>query len=49
MSPSRGAAAVRVSEAVSVFAALADPTRLRLLGRLSAARRGRERNLRAVG
>lgn len=36
MSPSGGAAAVRVAEAVPVFAALADATRLRLLGRLSA-------------
>jgi DNA-binding transcriptional ArsR family regulator len=35
MSPSRGTAAVKVSEAVPVFAALGDPTRLRLLGRLS--------------
>jgi DNA-binding transcriptional ArsR family regulator len=35
MSPSRGAAAVMVTEAVPVFAALADTTRLRLLGRLS--------------
>lgn len=37
MSPSRGAAAVKVSEAVPVFAALADATRLTLLGRLSSA------------
>ena len=36
MSPSRGASAVRVADAVPVFAALADATRLRLLGRLSA-------------
>ena len=36
MSRSRGAAAVKVSEAVPVFAALGDPTRLTLLGRLSA-------------
>jgi DNA-binding transcriptional ArsR family regulator len=36
MSRSRGAAAAKVTEAVPVFAALADPTRLRLLGRLSA-------------
>jgi DNA-binding transcriptional ArsR family regulator len=35
MSPSRGAAAVKVTEAVPVFAALGDATRLRLLGRLS--------------
>ena len=35
MSPSRGGAAVKVSEAVPVFAALGDATRLRLLGRLS--------------
>jgi DNA-binding transcriptional ArsR family regulator len=35
MSPSRGAAAVKASEAVPVFAALADATRLSLLGRLS--------------
>lgn len=35
MSPSLGAAAVKVTEAVPVFAALGDPTRLRLLGRLS--------------
>jgi DNA-binding transcriptional ArsR family regulator len=35
MSRSRGAAALNVTEAVPVFAALADPTRLRLLGRLS--------------
>src|SRR5918999_4337562 len=35
MSPSRGAAAVRVMEAVPVFAALGDAIRLRLLGRLS--------------
>jgi DNA-binding transcriptional ArsR family regulator len=36
MSPSRGSAALKVTEAVPVFAALADETRLRLLGRLSA-------------
>jgi DNA-binding transcriptional ArsR family regulator len=36
MSRSRGAAALKVTEAVPVFAALADPTRLSLLGRLSA-------------
>jgi DNA-binding transcriptional ArsR family regulator len=36
MSPSRGAAALKVTEAVPVFAALGDATRLRLLGRLSA-------------
>jgi DNA-binding transcriptional ArsR family regulator len=36
MSRSRGAAALKVTEAVPVFAALADETRLRLLGRLSA-------------
>jgi DNA-binding transcriptional ArsR family regulator len=35
MSRSRGAAALKVTEAVPVFAALADPTRLSLLGRLS--------------
>ena len=35
MSRSRGTAALSVTEAVPVFAALADPTRLRLLGRLS--------------
>jgi DNA-binding transcriptional ArsR family regulator len=35
MSPSRGAAAVKVTEAVPVFGALADTTRLRLLARLS--------------
>ena len=35
MSPSRGAAALKVAEAVPVFAALADATRLSLLGRLS--------------
>ena len=35
MSRSRGAAALKVTEAVPVFAALADETRLRLLGRLS--------------
>jgi DNA-binding transcriptional ArsR family regulator len=35
MSPSRGAAAVQATEAVPVFAALADTTRLRLLDRLS--------------
>jgi DNA-binding transcriptional ArsR family regulator len=36
MSRSRGAAALKVTEVVPVFAALADETRLRLLGRLSA-------------
>ena len=36
MSRSRGAAALKVTEAVPVFAALADATRLSLLGRLSA-------------
>lgn len=35
MSRSRGAAAQQVTEAVPVFAALGDATRLRLLGRLS--------------
>jgi DNA-binding transcriptional ArsR family regulator len=35
MSRSRGAAALKVNEAVPVFAALADATRLRLVGRLS--------------
>jgi DNA-binding transcriptional ArsR family regulator len=35
MSSSRGAAALQVAEAVPVFAALGDATRLRLLGRLS--------------
>ncbi|MQA89795.1 MAG: metalloregulator ArsR/SmtB family transcription factor [Gemmatimonas sp.] len=35
MSPSRGAAAWKETEAVPVFAALGDATRLRLLGRLS--------------
>jgi DNA-binding transcriptional ArsR family regulator len=35
MSRSRGAAALRAAEAVPVFAALADATRLSLLGRLS--------------
>jgi DNA-binding transcriptional ArsR family regulator len=35
MSRSRGAAASKVAEAVPVFAALADATRLSLLGRLS--------------
>ena len=35
MSRSRSAAALKVSEAVPVFAALADATRLGLLGRLS--------------
>jgi DNA-binding transcriptional ArsR family regulator len=35
MSRSRGAAALKLTEAVPVFAALGDPTRLRLLGRLS--------------
>lgn len=36
MSRSRGAAALQVTEAVPVFAALGDATRLGLLGRLSA-------------
>jgi DNA-binding transcriptional ArsR family regulator len=36
MSRSRGGAALRVTEAVPVFAALGDATRLGLLGRLSA-------------
>src|SRR2546429_10016738 len=36
MSPSRGAAAPKASDAVPVFVALGDPIRLRLLGRLSA-------------
>jgi DNA-binding transcriptional ArsR family regulator len=36
MSPSRRAAALKVTEAVPVFAALGDATRLSLLGRLSA-------------
>jgi DNA-binding transcriptional ArsR family regulator len=35
MSASGGAAAPKASDAVPVFVALADPTRLRLLGRLS--------------
>jgi DNA-binding transcriptional ArsR family regulator len=35
MSRSRGAAALKVTEAVPVFAALGDTTRLTLLGRLS--------------
>ena len=35
MSRSRGAAALKVTDAVPVFAALGDATRLRLLGRLS--------------
>ena len=35
MSRSAGAAALKVSEAVPVFAALGDATRLRLVGRLS--------------
>jgi DNA-binding transcriptional ArsR family regulator len=35
MSRSHGAAALKTTEAVPVFAALADPTRLGLLGRLS--------------
>src|SRR5918994_4989115 len=35
MSRSRGAAALKVAEAVPVFAALGDATRLSLLGRLS--------------
>src|SRR5690242_11151217 len=33
--PRRSAAALKVNEAVPVFAALADPTRLRLIGRLA--------------
>jgi DNA-binding transcriptional ArsR family regulator len=37
MSPSGGAAALKVANAVPVFAALGDATRLALLGRLSAA------------
>ena len=36
MSRSRGAAALKVADAVPVFAALGDATRLRLVGRLSA-------------
>jgi len=36
MSSSRGAAALQITEAAPVFAALGDATRLRLLGRLSA-------------
>lgn len=36
MSRSRSASALKVTEAVPVFAALADATRLRLIGRLSA-------------
>lgn len=36
MSPSRGSAALKTKEAVPVFAALGDATRLSLLGRLSA-------------
>ena len=36
MSRSRGAAALKVADAVPVFAALGDATRLSLLGRLSA-------------
>jgi DNA-binding transcriptional ArsR family regulator len=36
MSRSRGAAALKVTDAVPVFAALGDATRLRLIGRLSA-------------
>lgn len=36
MSPSGSAAALQETEVVPVFAALGDPTRLRLLGRLSA-------------
>jgi DNA-binding transcriptional ArsR family regulator len=36
MSRSRGATALKVDDAVPVFAALADPTRLSLIGRLSA-------------
>lgn len=35
MSPSRGAGALKATEAVPVFAALGDATRLHLLGRLS--------------
>jgi DNA-binding transcriptional ArsR family regulator len=35
MSRSRGAAALKATEAVPLFAALGDATRLRLLGRLS--------------
>ncbi|PYP09426.1 MAG: transcriptional regulator [Gemmatimonadetes bacterium] len=35
MSRSRGAAALKVTDAVPLFTALADATRLRLLGRLS--------------
>jgi DNA-binding transcriptional ArsR family regulator len=35
MSPDRGAAALKETEAVPVFPALGDATRLRLLGRLS--------------
>jgi DNA-binding transcriptional ArsR family regulator len=35
MSRSRSATALKVNEAVPVFAALADPTRLRLIGRLA--------------
>lgn len=34
MSPRRSAAAVKLAEAAPVFAALGDPTRLRLVGRL---------------
>jgi DNA-binding transcriptional ArsR family regulator len=36
MSPARSAAAVRVRESAPVFAALGDPTRLRLVARLCA-------------
>jgi DNA-binding transcriptional ArsR family regulator len=36
MSPNRGAAALPLPDAVPLFAALGDATRLRLLGRLSA-------------
>ncbi len=36
MSSKRGSAALRLTDAVPLFAALADGTRLRLLGRLSA-------------
>ena len=36
MSRQRSSAALKVNEAVPVFAALADPTRLRLIGRLAA-------------
>jgi len=43
MSRNRGAAALKVTEAVPVFAALADATRLGLLGRLSVEDRSRLR------